>query len=249
LSASGTDPNTGNTLAGSSNPINAYAQATQLVLSGIPANATAGTLFTVTVTAEASDGSVAQGDNDTIQLQSSDGRAVLPASATLTNGLATFTVALRTAGAQTITATATSDSSLTATSGTISVAAAAASKFIISASSSVASGSAFSLTLTVEDAYGNVVTGYTGTMHFSLSGGSGSLPADYPFTAGDNGVHTFTGLTLTAQRKNCQQPDDYRERHQEQLDHRQRRRDGIGWPASGVIQCTVGGNAPIVAPP
>lgn len=206
LSASGTDPNTGDALTGSSNPVNVYGQATQLVLSGIPAGATAGTAFSVTVTAEASDGSGAQGYNGTVQLQSSDSRAVLPASVTLTNGVATFTAVLKTAGDQTLTATDTSDSSLT-TSGTIAVAAGAASQFIISAPSSVSSGSAFSLTVKVEDVYGNVVTGYTGTVHFSLSGGSGSLPADYTFTAGDNGVHTFTGLTLTAQRKNRQQSD------------------------------------------
>lgn len=47
LSASGTDPNTGNTLTGSSNAINVYGQATQLVLSGIPAGASAGAAFTV----------------------------------------------------------------------------------------------------------------------------------------------------------------------------------------------------------
>ena len=42
------------------------------------------------------------------------------------------------------------------------------------------------------DAYGHVVTGYTGTVHFTSSDGQAVLPGDYTFTAGDNGGHTFT---------------------------------------------------------
>ena len=52
------------------------------------------------------------------------------------------------------------------------------------------------MTLTVEDAYGNVVTGYVGTVHFSSSDSTAMLPANYTFTASDAGVHTFTGLVL-----------------------------------------------------
>jgi hypothetical protein len=52
------------------------------------------------------------------------------------------------------------------------------------------------VTLTVEDAYGNVVTGYRGTVHFTSSDSTASLPANYSFTASDAGVHTFTGLVL-----------------------------------------------------
>jgi adhesin/invasin len=41
-----------------------------------------------------------------------------------------------------------------------------------------------------------VVTGYTGTIHFTSTDGTASLPANYTFTAADKGVHTFTGLIL-----------------------------------------------------
>jgi adhesin/invasin len=50
----------------------------------------------------------------------------------------------------------------------------------------------FSLTLTVEDAYGNVVPSYAGTVHFSGGTTRETLPPDYTFTAADAGVHTFT---------------------------------------------------------
>ena len=73
---------------------------------------------------------------------------------------------------------------------------AAASKFLISAPSSVSAVVAFSLTLTVQDAYGNVVTGYTGTVHFTSTDTTATLPKNYTFTAADKGVHTFSGLVL-----------------------------------------------------
>src|SRR5207245_5903545 len=55
------------------------------------------------------------------------------------------------------------------------------------------------LNLDPPDAYGNVATGYTGTVQFSSSDSLGILPGNYIFTAGpglDNGVHTFT-VTLS----------------------------------------------------
>jgi adhesin/invasin len=45
--------------------------------------------------------------------------------------------------------------------------------------------------VTAFDAYGNVVTGYTGTVHFTTSDAKASVPVDYTFTAADNGSHTF----------------------------------------------------------
>ena len=82
------------------------------------------------------------------------------------------------------------------TEGSITVNPAAASKFLISASASVSAGTAFSLTLEVEDAYGNIVTNYTGTVHFSSTDSKATLPANYTFTGADKGVHSFTGLVL-----------------------------------------------------
>jgi hypothetical protein len=54
----------------------------------------------------------------------------------------------------------------------------------------------FSLTITVQDAYGNVVTGYTGTIHFTSTPSTASLPANYTFLAADRGVHRVIGLKL-----------------------------------------------------
>src|SRR5262249_45533428 len=46
------------------------------------------------------------------------------------------------------------------------------------------------------DAYGNAAAGYTGTAHFTSTDPVAILPADYTFTAADNGVHTFSGVIL-----------------------------------------------------
>ncbi len=54
------------------------------------------------------------------------------------------------------------------------------------------------MTVTALDPYGNIVTGYTGTIHFTSSDGQASLPPDYTFTAADPGVHTFTITLRTA---------------------------------------------------
>jgi hypothetical protein len=55
-------------------------------------------------------------------------------------------------------------------------------------------GTPFDVTMTAQDVNGNTVTGYTGTVTFSSGDPYGaSVPANYTFTAGDQGSHTFSG--------------------------------------------------------
>jgi hypothetical protein len=87
-----------------------------------PGTATAGTAFTVTVTALDASNAVVTGYTGTVHFTSSDTQAVLPANSTLTNGTGAFSVTLKTAGAQTIAATDTVTATITGTSGAITVA-------------------------------------------------------------------------------------------------------------------------------
>jgi hypothetical protein len=179
------------------------AAASMLVVSGFLSPTSAGATHSFLVTAEDPYGNVATNYLGTVHFTSSDARAVLPANYTFTAAAAgrhSFFATLKTAGTQSITATDTASASLTATDGGITVQPASASKFVLTGLSSVSAGVAFSLTLTVEDAYGNIVSGYTGTVHFSSTDGTALLPANYTFTAGDAGVHTFTGLVLHKKR-------------------------------------------------
>jgi uncharacterized repeat protein (TIGR03803 family) len=172
-------------------------------VTGFPSPTTAGVAQSFTVTTQNADGSLATGFTGTIHFTSSDPHAVLPADYTFTpydRGVHTFSVTLETAGSRSITAT---DGSITGSEAGIVVNPAAAAQLILSEPATVKSGAAFSMTLTVEDAYGNVVTGYVGTVHFSSSDSTSTLPANYTFTAADAGVHTFTYLT-TLRKKSKQ---------------------------------------------
>jgi hypothetical protein len=177
-------------------------QASSVTVSGFPSPVTAGTSGTFTITAKNANGTTATGYTGTVHFTSSDPLAVLPANYTFTAadaGVHTFSATLKTASTQSITATDTTKSTITGTVAGITVNPAAASRFIITAPASVTAGVPFSLTVKVEDAYGNVVTNYTGTIHFSSTDGTATLPPNYTFTAADKGVHTFTGLVLRKQ--------------------------------------------------
>jgi hypothetical protein len=175
------------------------AAASKLAVTGFPSPSTAGASHPFTVTAEDPYGNVATGYTGTVHFTSSDARAGLPANYTFTSadaGTHSFNATLKTAGTQSITATDTTTAGISGTDGGITVQPAAASKFVLTGPSSVTHGVPFSLKLTAEDPYGNIATGYTGTVHLSSTDSTASLPSNYTFTAGNAGVHTFTGLVL-----------------------------------------------------
>jgi len=169
------------------------AAATKLVV-GAPASTVAGAPLAVGVTAEDQFDNVDTNYTGTVSLTSSDGLAVLPGAHTFTGGDAgthSFPVTLKTLGSQTVSA---GDGSFSASSGPIAVAVGSASTFALTGTpASLSAGGTGSVTVTAHDAYGNTVTGFTGTVHFTSTDGAAGLPADYTFTGGDAGVHTFTG--------------------------------------------------------
>ena len=180
------------------------AAASTMIVAGFPSPTTAGVAGSFAVTLKDPYGNTATGYTGMVQFTSSDRKVSLPANYTFTAtdaGVHTFSAILKTAGTQSLTAKDTTTASLTGTDGGITVNQATASKFIISAPSRVTAGVAFSLTVTVQDAYGNVVTGYTGTIHFKSTDTTATLPGDYTFTAADKGMHTFTGLVLRKKGK------------------------------------------------
>src|SRR5262249_50034465 len=99
-------------------------------------------------------------------------------------------VTLKTAGDQTVTAT---DADSLTGSATVSVTPAAADHLLLTGPDGAAAGVPFDLVVTIQDAYGNTVTGYTGTVTFWTDAPDGALPEEYTFTAEDAGAHTFSG--------------------------------------------------------
>src|SRR5437763_11108824 len=70
--------------------------------------------------------------------------------------------------------------------------------FAVGAASPQTAGSAFTVTVTAQDANGNVAAGYAGTVHFTSSDAAAVLPADYTFVPADSGTHTFSVTLKTA---------------------------------------------------
>ena len=169
----------------------------------VPASVTAGSPFDVTVTAEDSNGNVVPGYTGTVTFTSTDTYpAVLPAPYTFTSsdqGVRTFSsgVTLFTAGTQTLTVQDTTDSSITG-SMPIAVSPSSATSLLLNAPSTAVAGTAFNVTVTAFDAYGNVATGYTGTVRLLTSSDHDTPPSDYTFTQSDNGTHTFSVTLFTA---------------------------------------------------
>jgi hypothetical protein len=73
-----------------------------------------------------------------------------------------------------------------------------ADHFTLSSPTSTTAGQAVSLILTAWDHYGNIATGYTGTVTFVSSDPQTILPPSYTFTAADNGTHAFDITFRTA---------------------------------------------------
>src|SRR5581483_9885256 len=109
------------------------------------------------------------------------------------HGAHNFSATLSRAGQQSITV---SDGSLQS-SINVNVTPAAANHLLASAPANVTRTKAFTVTVTAFDPFNNIATGYAGTIHFTTSDASHTLPGDYAFTAGDRGSHYFiNGVTL-----------------------------------------------------
>jgi hypothetical protein len=160
-----------------------------------PANTTAGTSFSVTVTALDANNQTATSYMGTVHFTSTDPNAVLPPNYTFVAadaGVHTFPVTLTTAGSRTVTVTDTTTASITG-SAAVTVSPAAASSFTVTGlPASLVAGTPANVTVTAYDLYHNLATGYRGAVAFASTDNNASLPPVYTFTAADAGAHTFS---------------------------------------------------------
>ena len=176
--------------------VSAVPQATHFGIAA-PMSTIAGTSFPITVTALLASNSTATAYTGTVHFTSSDSNsnAVLPIDATLTNGVGVFNVTLITAPGETITATDISSSSLNGSS-VVSVTAATLSKLaILGTPASITAGSPLFFSVNAEDTFGNVITNYTGTVHFSSTDIQATLPLN---TTLNGGTANFSATLKTA---------------------------------------------------
>lgn len=162
------------------------------------ATASAGSTVTYTVTAVNATNQPVNTFDGVVKLSSTDKNAVFGqgTSLNLVNGTATFTVTYKTAGKQTVTAADTGKGLIKGLSVGMTVTAGAASSFTASGAALTTNSKPYNLTITVLDAFGNIVKNYAGTVQVTSSAAA-TLPANYTFTAANAGKKTLA-VTPTA---------------------------------------------------
>jgi hypothetical protein len=156
--------------------------------SSVPAGAAA-----FTVTAKDAFGHTATGYTGTVYFTATDPAAVLPPDYTFVGadaGTHTFKLTFETLGSQAVTASDAATSSITGRLA-VTVTPGVAATLVVS-------GLPCSVVVTAEDAFGNIATGYTGTVHFTATDPAAVLPPDYAFVGADAGSHTFPITLKTA---------------------------------------------------
>ena len=157
---------------------------------------------TITVQAKLANGDDITSGGATVALQSSIGSV----GAVTDAGNGTYTAVLTsstTLGTATITGTI--DGDPITDDATVAFVAGPATSFLVEAPANATGGTAFNVTVTARDSALHTAIDYTGTVHFTSTATSATLPADYTFTGPDAGVHTFSvtlssagNITLTA---------------------------------------------------
>ncbi len=180
-------------------------------IGNLPATAAAGAQVGLRVTALDAFGNVATGYTGQIALTSSDAAAQLGAPGTFDPsdlGVRAFSVQLRTAGNQTVTATDASTPALTC-QAPVSVVPGSTLLTVtfplLGQGLDAWAGAATTARIRAQDAQGNAVTDYAGTVAFTSSDGAAVLPANVTFAPADGGQKdvtvTFSSIgpqTLTA---------------------------------------------------
>ncbi len=171
---------------------------THLAFGQQPGTTAAGVLLNPAVTVKVLDqfNNVAVSDNgDTVTVSVASGPGDFTAasitSATTSGGVAAFSNLSIDAAGPGYTLAANDPSLGNAASNSFTITGAAASHFTVAVPSSSTVGEAFTVTVTALDAFGNVATAYAGTVNFTSSDVSATLPASYHFQASDAGIAAF----------------------------------------------------------
>ncbi|MHA7633336.1 lamin tail domain-containing protein [Corallococcus sp. M7] len=171
-------------------------QVTQLAFTPQPSNGNAGSALTdVKVSLLDSRGDVVSTATTAVTLTLTGQPGFQAVTEAAVNGVATFSgLRVDTAGTFTFTATA---GALTRESQTFTVGAGAAAKLVLTAfADPIDAGDSNDVTVSVTDAFGNRIQGYTGTVHFTSSDAQAELPADAAFAPEDLGEKTVSGLVF-----------------------------------------------------
>src|SRR5262249_25497104 len=155
------------------------------LVSGFPSPAVAGTPGTFTVQARDSFNNFVTGYTGTVLFSTNDLQgSFAPTSYTFTaadNGVHVFTngATLATAGSQKIVATDSANTTITGSQTVKVTATNAVAMSLTGLAATTTAGSNATATVTLLDTFGNVATGYRGTVTFASSDTQAALPMDY----------------------------------------------------------------------
>jgi predicted outer membrane repeat protein len=168
------------------------ALATHFVLAAMQTTVTAGSPFSLTITAEDSSNNVETNFTGTVTLSSTDPAFVSPGSVTLSGGSGTFQVTLETAGSQTILAT--QNASTGSIGLTVQPGAVASVYPLAGTNQSAYEGAPFATQLQLQavDAYGNPIAGLSVVFNAPSTGASLSFAGSSNGTANQAVVTTWS---------------------------------------------------------
>lgn len=165
-----------------------------------PVTAPAGSVVGLIVVVHDAFNNVANGYAGTLRLTASDARASLPPDVTFTPadaGSHPFSVALLTAGGQTVTATDLANPAIQCSVGVLITP--AAPKLVLSVPPDANAGFPVTVGVTVKDLFDNAIPAYAGTVSFTSTdaGAGAAAPAPLTFTGSEGGVATTTATFVT----------------------------------------------------
>ena len=159
------------------------------VFNAISSPQTAGSVFSITITAKTPNGNTVTSYTGTPILSVSTGTISSPITGAFSSGVWTGAITATGVGSSvTITVT---DGTHSGSSNSFTVNPGFATHIVVSNGASQVAGNDFSVTVTAKDAYGNTATGYAGMVKFTSSDNQAVLPSNYAFQASDAGVHSF----------------------------------------------------------
>ena len=193
--------------------VNPFGPPSLFIVTGFPSPSVAGTGGSFSATIQDGFGNTVTNYTGTVNFSSTDVQAVLPSGYTFLasdKGTKTFSAILKTAGSQALTLTDKAANSITGSQSGIMVTPAATSQLLVSGfPSPTIVNVAGNFSVTAQDPFGNTTPIYTGTIHFTSSDTTASLPGDYTFAPGDNGTKTFSATfnTLSTQMQSLAATD------------------------------------------
>ncbi len=172
-------------------------QAVRLVIE-VPANAAVNEPITMVIRALTVDGAQDLHFIGTIALTYSDPQAQMPPFVSITSGGGTFGGRLFKTGTVTISGFVVDRPGING-STTLSVhpSTGQASQLVVQAPASAPPAIGFSVTVTAEDQFNNVISNFGGTVAFTSSDPLGRFPVPYAFSKTDAGIHRFSATLFT----------------------------------------------------